>query len=99
MDFINSVVSGKISMKMVLNVGRSVFYYVPKLLFSREKGKLLVGLVDAWRIFWVVCLFLLYWYYLCHSLKGRFFFFLPKYMMASSSIALSVRAEISACSD
>lgn len=43
MDFRNSVVSGEISMKMLLNVGRSVFYYVPKLLFSRGKGKLLVG--------------------------------------------------------
>lgn len=52
LDFINSVVSWKISMKMFLNVGRSVFYYVPKLLFSGGKGKLLVGLVYAWFV-WV----------------------------------------------
>lgn len=52
LDSINSVVSGKISMKMFLNVGRSVFYYVPKLSFSRGKSKLLVGLVYAWFV-WV----------------------------------------------
>lgn len=74
-DFINSIVSGQISIKMLLNVGRSVFCYVPKILSSREKGKLLVGLLDAWGVFlWFVC-FPFTGIICATSLKEDFFFF------------------------
>jgi len=93
-DWINGVPSGKMSVNLFLNVQRSVSYNVPKLVFSRGKGRRLISL-----IFFFFFPPPLYWYYLCQFVKGnkQQYLFLPKYTRASSSVALLVRVIISSC--